>query len=102
MTSLEDRIAILVDDGLAMGSTMQAAIATARHKKAVKVVVAIPTAGYSVIELISKKADEVICIDKRKYFLAVADAYERWYDLNDKEVIDIMRKYKKVRGKAKS
>ena len=102
LTNLEYRIAILVDDGLAMGSTMQAAIATARHKKAVKVVVAIPTAGYSVVELISKKADEVVCIDKRKYFRAVADAYENWYDLDDKEVTDIMRKYKKFRGKAKS
>lgn len=91
--NLEGKVAILVDDGLAMGSTMEAAILAARNKKASKVVVAVPVAGYYVAESISKKADDFICLERPKYFRAVADAYENWYDLTDKDVLEIIERY---------
>ncbi len=87
LLDLEGKVTILVDDGLAMGSTMLAAIETVKKKRARKIVVAVPTASYSVIRKIKRKVDEVVCIDKRRFFLAVADAYENWYDLTDEEVL---------------
>lgn len=91
--NLEGKVAILVDDGLAMGSTMEAAILAARNKKASKVVVAVPVASYSVAQKISKETDDFVCLEMPKYFRAVADAYENWYDLTDKDVLEIMERY---------
>jgi len=92
--NLKNKIVILVDDGLAMGSTMLAAIKTVKHEKARKIVVAVPTASYDVVKMIEKKVDEVICIDKREFFLAVAEAYQVWYDLSDEEVLRYLKRYK--------
>lgn len=93
--NLKGKIIILVDDGLAMGSTMLAAIETIKKLNAKKIIVAVPTASCVAIEKIKKKVDKVICIDKRKFFLAVADAYENWYDLTDEEVLTYLKKYKR-------
>lgn len=90
LPSIKNKTVILIDDGLAMGSTMSAAIATVRMKKAKKVIVAVPVAGAGVLKGIKKLADEVICLEVPVDFYAVAQAYENWYDLTDEEVIKIM------------
>ena len=97
LKNIKDKIVILVDDGIAMGSTMEVSILAAREKGASEIIVAVPTASYSAIEKLKKIADKIICPDIREYFVAVADAYQRWHDLSDEEVIDIMKKYKKER-----
>ncbi len=81
---------ILVDDGLAMGSTMLAAIAYCRNKKAAKVIVAVPISGENAAQLAGKAADELIILEKPADFRAVAQGYENWYDVSDQEAVNIL------------
>lgn len=90
LPELEGKTVILVDDGIAMGSTMRAAVALCRNKKAQKVVVASPVAGLAVSRAMEKIADEVVILEKPAFFQAVAQVYENWYDVSDKEVLDIL------------
>jgi len=90
LPKLKDKIVILIDDGLAMGSTMRAAIKTVKKEQTEKVVVAVPVAGKEILEVIKKLADEVVCLEVPLFFQAVAQVYENWHDLNDQEVIEII------------
>ena len=90
LPKLKDKIVILIDDGLAMGSTMRAAIKTVKKEQTEKVVVAVPVAGKEILEVIKKLADEVVCLEVPPFFQAVAQVYENWHDLNDQEVIEII------------
>lgn len=90
---LKEKIAIIVDDGLASGYTMTAAILSVRKHVPKTIIVAVPTAHPGALEKISPYADEIICLNIRSGFLfAVADAYVNWYDLDDSEVIDYLKK----------
>lgn len=91
LPNLKGKTIILIDDGLAMGSTMEAAIKTVYKKAAKKVIVAIPVAGEETMAKIKKLADEVICLSRPKPFYAVAQAYENWYDVSDQEVIRVLK-----------
>jgi putative phosphoribosyl transferase len=86
------RTVILVDDGIAMGSTMQAAVMLCRDKKAKKVVAASPVAGPSAARRLAETVDEIVILEKPMSFHAVAQAYKNWYDVPDAEVINIMQK----------
>lgn len=89
---MRGRTVILVDDGLASGFTMLAAIQYVRSRQAGKVVVAVPTGSGRAVELVGEKADEVHCLNVRsRPFFAVADAYRYWYDLSDEEAVSILR-----------
>lgn len=84
---------ILIDDGLAMGSTMRAAIELCKKKKAKKIVVAVPVSGKNTANEIEKIVDEIIVLETPEFFQAVAQVYKNWYDVSDEEVIEIMRKW---------
>lgn len=90
------KTAILIDDGLATGSTMLAAIGYCRNKKAAKIIVAVPIAGEEAARLIGEAADMVIILEKPAYFRAVSQGYENWYDIPDEEAANIL---KKTRGR---
>ena len=92
LPEIKGRTVILVDDGLAMGSTMKAAVALCRKRKAKKVIVAVPVAGEWAAREIAKLADETIILSRPVPFFAVAQAYERWYDVPDKEVLELLAK----------
>lgn len=86
------RTVILVDDGIAAGSTMRTAIAALRGLGAARVVVAVPTAHARSLEALRRLADEIVCPDIRAGTpFAVADAYEVWRDLSDAEVEAMLR-----------
>jgi putative phosphoribosyl transferase len=91
LPAIAGRTVILIDDGIAMGSTIMAAIELCRKRKAGKVVVAVPVAGKKVADMIAKEADEVVVLEIPVYFRAVAQAYENWYDVSDEEVLDLLR-----------
>lgn len=91
LPELAGRTVILIDDGIAMGSTMRAAIELCKDRKAGKIVVAVPVAGREVAEELQKKVDELVVLETPAYFRAVAQAYERWYDVSDEEVLDLLR-----------
>lgn len=89
---LEGRPVILVDDGIAMGSTMHAALEMCRRQKAASVTVAVPVAGpYSVREF-SQLADELVVLESPPDFHAVAQVYAHWYDVSDEEVLALMER----------
>lgn len=91
LPELSGRTVILIDDGIAMGSTMRAAIELCKNRKAGKIVVAVPVAGREIVEELQKKVNELVVLETPAYFRAVAQAYERWYDVSDEEVLDLLR-----------
>jgi predicted phosphoribosyltransferase len=91
MPTLADRTAILVDDGIAAGSTMRAAIAALREVGAKRIVVAVPTALDRSARAIASLADEIFVANLRHGIsFAVADAYEDWYDVSEDEVAALL------------
>jgi predicted phosphoribosyltransferase len=89
---LEERPLVLVDDGLASGYTMLAALRWARERQPSRVTVAVPTGHEATVERVMAEADRVVCLNVRGGFgFAVADAYRHWHDLCEEEVIDIIR-----------
>ncbi|MCX6690217.1 MAG: phosphoribosyltransferase family protein [Methanoregula sp.] len=80
---------ILTDDGLASGFTMLAAIKSISIRKPARIMVAVPTASASSAEMVSQHVDQLVCLNIRSSrMFAVADAYEQWYDLDDREVLE--------------
>ena len=85
--NLAGKKVILVDDGLASGFTMLAAVDMVKKAGARETVVAVPTAPLRTIERISAEADTIFCPNIRTaYSFAVAEAYRHWHDLDEKEV----------------
>ncbi len=93
---IKGKITILVDDGIAMGSTMTASIMLCRKKEAGKIVVAVPVTGNDTLRRIKRIADEVIVLETPPFFQAVAQVYRNWYDVPDSEVIEIMKRWRTV------
>lgn len=93
LQEVKNRIVILIDDGLAMGSTMKASIQFCRNNKVKEIVVAVPVAGQGTLEDIKRLVDEIIVLEVPYYFKAVAQIYLNWHDVTDQEVIEIMNKW---------
>jgi predicted phosphoribosyltransferase len=91
--NLKDKTAVLIDDGLASGFTMLAAVKSVEKQKPSKIIIAIPTASASAVELLTASVDMLICLNIRGGpVFAVADAYREWYDLSDQEVLEFLKK----------
>lgn len=82
----EGRTVIIVDDGIATGSTMVAAIRSVRLHKAAKVVVATPVAPPDTVEHLENLADEVICLAMPRPFYAIGQFYDDFSPVTDDEV----------------
>lgn len=95
LPSLKNRTVILVDDGIAMRSTMHAALQMCKNRGAAKIIVAVPVAGARSISEFSKIVDELIVLESPAFFRAVAQVYQTWYDVSDEEVLALMRKFTK-------
>ena len=88
---VDGKTTILVDDGLASGFTMTEAVRFLRRRGAKKIVVAVPTAPESTLKRLLPMVKKIYCLNIRTSFpFAVAEAYENWYDLSDKEVISLL------------
>ncbi|MDD3580192.1 MAG: phosphoribosyltransferase family protein [Desulfobacca sp.] len=102
LPDLTDYSVILVDDGLASGYTMLAAIKYLRQRSPGKLVVAVPTGSLRTVNLIKSEVDELVCLNIRSGLaFAVADAYQNWYDLGDAEVIAILENYRQPQPETK-
>ena len=82
---------LLVDDGLATGSTTEAAVLSAKKQQAAQVIVAAPVGSTSAIERLKKVADEVCVLWPDPEFDAVGRYYEAFSQTTDEEVIDLLR-----------
>lgn len=89
---LGGRAVILVDDGLASGYTMLAAVRSARHHGPREVLVAVPTASGGAVKLLQPEVDGVVALYVHPAGMpfAVASSYERWHDLTDGEVLALL------------
>src|SRR5262245_1330487 len=87
---LRDRTVVLIDDGLATGATMEAAIAALRELKPAKVVVAAPVGAEATCMRLGQLADEVVCARTPEPFYAVGLWYERFDQTTDEEVIALL------------
>ena len=87
---LDGKVIILVDDGVATGATMKAAIVALRKEKINKVVVAIPVAPPETADEIKKMADEFICIETPPDFMAVGSHYRDFTQITDEEVVRLL------------
>jgi predicted phosphoribosyltransferase len=92
LPEIKDRIVILVDDGLAMGSTMMAAIQLCKNRNPEKIIVAVPVSGKSTAGMIAQEVDELVVLEMPDKFRAVAEVYRNWYDLTDEDVLKILDK----------
>jgi putative phosphoribosyl transferase len=88
---LAGRVVILVDDGLATGSTMRAAVAAARAAGPARVVVAVPTAPAVTCEQLRREADEVVCATTPRPFRAVGYSYRSFPQTSDEEVRELLQ-----------
>ncbi|MGD0720329.1 MAG: phosphoribosyltransferase family protein [Roseiarcus sp.] len=86
--SAEGRTAILVDDGVATGASMRAAIAAARRRSPRRVMVAVPVAPAATAAALRELADEVVCLAAPVDFRGVGDFYRDFHQLTDGEIID--------------
>jgi len=88
--SVNERLAILVDDGLATGATMLAAIRAVRLLKPSAVMVAVPLAAREALENVRRAADDVVCLETPEPFYAVGAWYRRFDQVGDAEVCRIL------------
>ncbi len=92
--SIKNRVVILVDDGLATGVTMRAAIRSIRKQNPKKIVVAVPVGPPGTVKKIKEEADEVISLITFEPFGAVGQFYSDFSQTSDDEVIEILQKAK--------
>ena len=84
--SLEGRTVILVDDGLATGSTMRAAVAAVRQQKPASIIVAVPVAAVQTCDEFRHEVDDIVCLRMPEMFSAVGAWYDDFSQTSDEEV----------------
>jgi predicted phosphoribosyltransferase len=85
------RIVVVVDDGLATGATMTAALKMLRETKPARLVCAVPVAAPDSLRKVKPLADEVVCLSAPAYFQAVGQFYQSFPQVDDEEVIAALK-----------
>lgn len=85
-SAVKDRVIILVDDGLATGASMRAAVSGLRAQQPARIVVAVPTAAPEVYEAFRREVDEIVCAMTPDPFFGVGRWYEEFRQTSDEEV----------------
>ncbi len=96
--NLAGKTVILVDDGIATGYTMKAALAAIREQSPAKIIVAVPVAPADTLEEMERLADKVVVIETPEPFWAVGAHYEKFDQTSDEEVIELLKEAKENRG----
>jgi len=93
--SITGRTVIVVDDGLASGYTMRAAVESLRHRKPEKMIAAVPVGPEQVVNDIRKVADRVVtCAVGKEPRFYIADYYRYWHDITDAEVLHCLKEWR--------
>jgi predicted phosphoribosyltransferase len=87
-----DRIVIVVDDGIATGSTMTAALRAVRRSKPKKLIGAVAVASAGAARAIAREADAIVCLNVPADFYAVGQFFEDFSQVSDEEVVEILQK----------
>ena len=91
LRNLAGKIVILVDDGVATGATMKAAIEALKREQVAKLIVAVPVSPKETAAELRKMADEFVCLDIPEDFMAVGSYYADFRQTMDTEVVSILR-----------
>jgi putative phosphoribosyl transferase len=95
-------VAIVIDDGIATGATIRAALQATRMRKPAKLVLAVPVAPTSTINELSREVDEVVCLEDHELFGAIGYFYEDFSQVTDEEVAKVLARFPPLsRGAAK-
>ncbi len=89
---VEGKVAILVDDGLATGASMRAAIRAVRQRNPSRIVVAVPTAAASTCDELAREVDEIVCLRTPEPFYAVGLWYDDFSQTSDDEVRELLER----------
>lgn len=90
--ALEGKTAILIDDGLATGATMLAAVEALRRHNVQRIVVAVPVGSRRTCEHLSQLVDEIVCLLTPDDFRAVGEWYADFTQTSDEQVLDLLRR----------
>jgi predicted phosphoribosyltransferase len=90
---LTGRTAIIVDDGIATGATMRAALQATRKRGPAKLILAVPVAATDTLQDLRKEADEVICLEDHEDFGAIGFFYADFRQVLDDEVISLLKRF---------
>jgi predicted phosphoribosyltransferase len=90
--NLAGKTVLVIDDGVATGSTIRAAVKSIRSQDAKKIVIAVPVAPREFLKKIASEVDEIVCLETPPYFVAVGEVYKDSTQTSDDEVVRLMRK----------
>jgi len=91
--NFENKVVILVDDGIATGSTMKAAILSVRNKKPEQIIVAVPVAPSDSLRDLTSMVNRIVCLSTPYPFNAVGNFYDNFNQTEDEEVLKLMGEY---------
>jgi predicted phosphoribosyltransferase len=89
-----DRLVILVDDGLATGATMGAAVSSLRQRGCEQLMIAVPVGASDACNAIAREVDGFVCLQRPRPFVAVGDSYEQFPTVTDREVEQLLRRHR--------
>lgn len=95
---IKNRIVIIVDDGIATGATIFAAIKMCKNQGAAKIIVGAPVSGIDKIDELKKMVDEVVILETPDFFYAVSQAYESFFTITDDEALAFLEKWKREKS----
>ncbi|MCP1501213.1 putative phosphoribosyltransferase [Pseudomonas migulae] len=90
--ALKDQVVILIDDGLATGASMKAAIQAARVQRPARIVVAVPVAPVETAEALRREVDELVCPVTAEWFMSIGHWYMDFSQTPDAEVIRLLQR----------
>lgn len=90
LPELKEKTVIIIDDGLATGATMHAAVDFFKKKEARKIIVALPVGAQDSVNNLKQRVSEVICLHTPEEFWAVGNFYRNFNQVSDEEVVDFL------------
>lgn len=99
-TEIRGRTAIIVDDGIATGATVKAALKATRQRGAARLILAVPVAPQDTLSALQGEVDEIVCLQTPDFFYAIGAHYVNFAQVPDAEVIRLMQETRAAIGAA--